>query len=152
MDNSTEQFNPDKFRCETELWSVANLYRMCLDDEISYTIPKLDVYLASYYIQQILTKTAVDYFKFYQQKDLKYAKLFNNYITYKGNYRIASLVSYINNKYSLCNLEIFKHVNNFKFTELSKPYQRRILETNLNIFYICENTSEEYRNELVSTN
>lgn len=147
--NLMTEFDPDKFRCETRLWSVAQLYKMSLDGELLYTPRKYNIYRASSYIEQCLTRTAVDYIKFYEEQDEDY-KYRYNYVTYDGNCRLTLLVSYINGNYKLSELKIFEHVNNCKFQELSKAYQRRILETNINVFYIDKQTSIEYRNQVIN--
>lgn len=143
------KFDPYKFRCETRLLSVTQIYKMYLDGELLYTPRKYDIYLASLYIEQFLTRTAVDYIKFYEEQD-KDDKYKYNYVAYNGNCRLTLLISYITGSYKLMGLNIFEHVNGCEFLELSRSYQRRILETNLNIFYIHKQTSTEYHNQIIN--
>lgn len=133
-------FDIDKFYCEERQWCTSTFVKMYGDNELYQELPQY-LWKASTYIEQLLLGIAVDYFKLWKNNDI--------YSVYDGDERLLSVLSYIRDDYELQGLKIRDELNGLKFSQLSRKYQRRITEYNLNIFVIRVGTSQEYRHEII---
>jgi hypothetical protein len=134
-------FDPDKFQCDIRIRDVNNTLRWIDEETLFATDSKFSEIDASSYIEQFLCRIAVDY--------IKCIELGESYICYDGNTRLNALNDYVNDKFALSELKIFDHLNGLKYSELSRRYQRRITESDLNFFQIRFYTLSTYKQAVI---
>ena len=65
-----------------------------------------------------------------------------------GSQRVRTLYSFLNDTLTLCNLSSIKSLNGYKFSELDKSRQGKILNTALRIIVLSEETTDDVKTDM----
>jgi len=80
-------------------------------------------------IESLLIRFPLPFFYFSQTRE-------GTYDVIDGLHRLLTFKSFINNEFSLKNLEYFNDLTELRYNDLSIKFQRRILESTLNVYVI----------------
>lgn len=65
-----------------------------------------------------------------------------------GSQRVRTIYSFLNDSLTLCNLSSIKSLNGYKFSELDKSRQGKILNTALRIIVLSEETTDDVKTDM----
>lgn len=120
-------YDPYEFNFSCRLFCVESVIRLfnqkLIFDKCEWSNKK-----CSLFIESILIRLPLDYF--YIDRTSEQYKIIS------GSNRLSAIKRIVLESYKLEGLEFLTELNGLTFNELSRKYQRRILETNLSIHFI----------------
>ena len=121
-----KNYEPYEFNFSSRVYCVEDIIN---HDKLNLRECKWSIHKCSLFIESILIRIPLDVFYLDRTS--------GQYKIIKGSNRIHAIKEIVLESYKLKGLEFLTELNGLTFSELSRKYQRRILETNLN-FHIIE--------------
>ena len=122
-------YNPEEFNFSCRLFSVESFIRLFNQNHLILDECRWSTRQCSLFIESILIRIPLDVF-YIDRTSEKYKII-------SGSNRLSAIKLIVLDSYKLERLDFLTELNNLNFQQLSKRYQRRILETNLH-FHLIE--------------
>lgn len=120
-------YDPYEFNFSCRLFCVESVIRL-FNQKLIFDKCEWSNQKCSLFIESILIRIPLDYF--YIDRTSEQYKIIS------GSNRLFAIKRIVLESYKLEGLEFLTELNGLTFNELSRKYQRRILETNLSIHFI----------------
>ena len=127
--NKTFVYEPEEFNFIYRQFSVESIIRLFNQNKLILNECKWSTRKCSLFIESILTRIPLDFF--YVDHTSEQYKIIS------GSNRLSAIKLIVLESYKLEGLEFLTELNGLTFQQLSRKYQRRILETNLH-FHLIE--------------
>ncbi|MDE5071432.1 MAG: hypothetical protein O4861_06340 [Trichodesmium sp. St16_bin4-tuft] len=121
-------YDPNDFNFIERNFSVEKLVGLISNNKLILGENKWDIRMSTIFIESILVR--IPTIPLYLENTGNYYKVLD------GNGRLFSLKLLLVNQYNFGEFDYLTELNNLKFYQLSRKYQRRILETDLTIHII----------------
>ena len=125
-------YEPEEFNFSCRLFCVESILRLFNQNHLILDECKWSTKQCSLFIESILIRIPLD--SFYIDRTSEKYKIIS------GSNRLSAIKLIVLESYKLERLEFLTELNGLTFQELSRKYQRRILETNLSIHFIDPGT------------
>ena len=121
-------YEPEEFNFSCRLFCVESVIRLFNQKKLILDECKWSTRKCSLFIESILTRIPLDFF--YVDHTSEQYKIIS------GSNRLSAIKLIVLESYKLEGLEFLTELNGLTFQQLSRKYQRRILETNLHLHLI----------------
>ena len=122
-------YEPEEFNFSCRLFCVESFIRLFNQNHLILDECRWSTKQCSLFIESILIRIPLD--SFYIDRTSEKYKIIS------GSNRLSAIKLIVLDSYKLERLDFLTELNNLNFQQLSKRYQRRILETNLH-FHLIE--------------
>ena len=125
-------YEPEEFNFSCRLFCVESIIRLFNENKLILDECRWSTKRCSLFIESILIRIPLDLF-YIDRTSEKYKII-------SGSNRLSAIKLIILESYKLEGLEFLTELNGLTFQQLSRRYQRRILETNIRIHFIDPGT------------
>jgi hypothetical protein len=125
-------YNPEEFNFSCRLYSVESFVRLFNQNKLIFEECRWSTRQCSLFIESLLIRIPLDVF-YIDRTSEKYKII-------SGSNRLSAIKLILLESYKLEGLEFLTELNGLTFQQLSRKYQRRILESDLRIHFINPGT------------